>query len=133
MSKSDYEYLLSLPLVLHLPSEHTFLVHAGLLPYDPTLSIISEQQPLAHWPRIPSQVLKGSIPALRNAQERAILEDVKQNTNPWVVLNMRNLRKDHTVSRLVGKSFNSRRSGLLNQKWSKQENQEGQSMGRRVE
>jgi hypothetical protein len=102
MSKSDYEYLLSLPLVLHLPSEHTFLVHAGLLPYDPTLSIASDQQPLSHWPRIPSQVLKGSIPALRKAQELAILEDIKQNTNPWVLLNMRNLRKDNTVSRLVG-------------------------------
>jgi hypothetical protein len=103
MSKSDYEYLLSLPLVLHLPSEHTFLVHAGLLPYDPTLSITSKRQPLSHWPRIPSQILKGSILALRNAQELAILEDIKQNTNPWVVLNMRNLRKDNTVSRKTKK------------------------------
>ena len=101
MSKSHYEYLLSLPLVLHLPSEHTFLVHAGLLPYDPTLSLTSKKQPLSHWPRIPSQILKGSIPALRNAQEVTILEDIKQNTNPWVVLNMRNLRKDNTVSRSV--------------------------------
>lgn len=101
MSKSDYEYLLSLPLVLHLPSEHTFLVHAGLLPYDPTLSITSKRQPLSHLPRIPSRFLGGPVPALRNAQELAILEDIKQNTNPWVVLNMRNVRKDHTVSRSV--------------------------------
>ncbi len=124
MSKSDYEYLLSLPLVLHLPSEHAFLVHAGLLPYDPTLPITSNQQPLSHWPRIPSRVLQNSIPALRNAQELAILKDIKQNTNPWVVLNMRNLRKDNTVSRLVGNSFNSRRPSPLN-KWAKQEAQEG--------
>ena len=130
MSKSDYEYLLSLPLVLHLPSEHTFLVHAGLLPYDPTLSITSERQPLSHWPRIPTQVLKGSTPALRNVQELAILNDIKQNTNPWVVLNMRNLRKDNTVSRFVVVRF---RTSLLNRKWAKQEDQEGQSMGRRVE
>jgi hypothetical protein len=102
MSKQDYEYLLSLPLVLHLPSEHTFLVHAGLLPYDPTLSITSKKQPLAHLPKIPSRVLGGSIiPTLRNAQELAILEDIKQNTNPWVVLNIRNLRKDNKPSRLV--------------------------------
>ena len=101
MSKSDYEYLLSLPLVLHLPSEHTFLVHAGILPYDPTLSITSKRQPLAHPPKIPLRVLGGSIPALRNAQELAILEDIKQNTNPWVLLNIRNLRKDNTVSRSV--------------------------------
>jgi len=103
MSKSDYEYLLSLPLVLHLPSEHTFLVHAGLLPYDPTLSITSKRQPLSHLPRIPSRFLGGPVPALRNAQELAILEDIKQNTNPWVVLNMRNVRKDHTVSRKTKK------------------------------
>ena len=101
MSKSDYEYLLSLPLVLHLPSEHTFLVHAGILPYDPTLSITSKRQPLSHLPKIPSRVLGGSISALRNAQELAILEEIKQNTNPWVLLNMRNLRKDNTVSRSV--------------------------------
>jgi hypothetical protein len=101
MSKSDYEYLLSLPLVLHLPSEHTFLVHAGLLPYDPTLPITSKRQPLSHLPKIPSRLLKGSIPALRNAQELAILGDIEQNTDPWVVLNMRNLRKNNKVSRLV--------------------------------
>jgi hypothetical protein len=104
MSKQDYEYLLSLPLVLHLPSEHTFLVHAGLLPYDPTLSITSKKQPLAHLPKIPSRVLGGSIiPTLRNAQELAILEDIKQNTNPWVVLNIRNLRKDNKPSRKTNK------------------------------
>jgi hypothetical protein len=101
MSVSDYEYLLSLPLILHLPSEHTFLVHAGLLPYDPTLSITSKRQPLSHLPRIRSRLLGGSIPALRNAQELAILEDIKQNTDPWVLLNIRNLRKDNKPSRLV--------------------------------
>ncbi|KAH9013259.1 hypothetical protein EDB84DRAFT_1444330, partial [Lactarius hengduanensis] len=48
MSKSDYNYLRSLPLVLHLPSKHVFLVHGGLLPYDPMHSISSKRQPLAH-------------------------------------------------------------------------------------
>ena len=101
MSKRDYEYLLSLPLVLHIPSEHAFLVHAGLLPYDPTLSITSKRQPLAHMPKIPSGLLGNPLPALRNAQELAILDDIKQNNDPWVVLNIRNLQKDATVSRLV--------------------------------
>ena len=101
MSKSDYEYLLSLPLVLHLPSEHAFLVHAGLLPYDPTRSITSKRQPLTHLPKIPLGLLENPIPALRNAQELAILDDIKQNNDPWVVLNIRNLRKDNTISRLV--------------------------------
>ncbi|KAI0250290.1 Metallo-dependent phosphatase-like protein [Lactifluus subvellereus] len=103
MSKSDYRYLLSLPLVLHVPSEHAFLVHAGLLPYDPTHSITSKRQPLAHLPKLRSATLESSIPALRNAQELAILDDIKQNNNPWVVLNIRNLRKDNTVSRKTGK------------------------------
>jgi len=103
MSQSDYEYLLSLPLVLHVPSEHAFFAHAGLLPYDPTLSVTSKRQPLSHLPKIPSGFLGDRIPALRKAQELAILDDIKQNNDPWVVLNMRNLRKDNTVSRKTNK------------------------------
>ncbi|KAI0303840.1 Metallo-dependent phosphatase-like protein [Multifurca ochricompacta] len=103
IGKSDYDYLLSLPLVLHLPSEHVFLVHAGLLPYDPTLPIASKRQPLAHLPKLPLDVREDSISALRNAQELSILDDIKQNNNPWVLLNIRNLRKDNTVSRKTGK------------------------------
>ena len=101
MSQRDYEYLLSLPLVLHVPSEHAFFVHAGLLPYDPTRSITSKRQPLAHLPKIPNEYLGKPLPALRNVQELAILDDIKQNNNPWVVLNIRNLLRDNTVSRLV--------------------------------
>jgi len=103
MSKRDYEYLLSLPLVLLIPSEHAFLVHAGLLPYDPKLSVTSKRQPLAHLPKIPSGLIGDHLLALRNAQELAILDDIKQNNNPWVVLNIRNLRKDGTVSRTTKK------------------------------
>lgn len=99
MSKSDYDYLRSLPVVLHLPSEHAFIAHAGLLPYDPIHSINSKQQPLAHLPKLPPAFGSGDVPALRNAQELSILNDIKQNNDPWVVLNMRNLRKDNTVSR----------------------------------
>lgn len=99
MSKSDYNYLRSLPVVLHLPSEHAFVAHGGLLPYDPTHSISSKQQPLAHLPKLPSEFGGGSIPTLRNAQELSILSDIKQNNDPWVVLNIRNLRNDNTVSR----------------------------------
>ena len=101
MSKEDYEYLLSLLLVLHVPSEHAFLVHAGLLPYDPRLSATSKKQPLAHLPKVPSRILGKPTPILRNAQELAILDDIKQNNDPWVVLNMRNLLKNHSISRLV--------------------------------
>ncbi|KAI9512020.1 Metallo-dependent phosphatase [Russula earlei] len=115
MSKADYEYLLSLPLMLHVPSEHAFLVHAGLLPYDPTISITSKRQPLAHLPRLSSGLLGGRIPMLRNAQELAILDDIKPNKNPWVVLNMRNLRKDNTISRKTnkGKAWTEAWNGMM--------------------
>ncbi|KAI0259903.1 Metallo-dependent phosphatase-like protein [Gloeopeniophorella convolvens] len=103
MSKADYDYLVSLPLVVHLPSEHSFLAHAGLLPYDPTLSMTSKRQPLARLPRLLPSTRQHSVPVLRNAQELAILNDIKQNNDPWVVLNMRNLRKDNTVSRKTDK------------------------------
>lgn len=106
MTVAEYEYLRALPLVLHLPSEHTFIVHAGLLPYDPTRSMTSQRQPLARLPSLPSaqeesSLATGSIPDLRRIQELAVLNDIKQNKDPWVVLNMRNLRKDNTVSRCV--------------------------------
>ena len=107
MSKRDYEYLLSLPLVLHAPSEHAFFVHAGLLPYDPTHSIASKRQPLAHLPKTPKGYLGNPLPTLRNVQELAILDDIKQNNNPWVVLNIRNLLKNNTVSRLVAYPLHS--------------------------
>lgn len=39
------------------------------------------------------------IPALRRLQERAILTDVPQNTEPWVVLNMRSVKDSGKVTR----------------------------------
>ena len=75
------------------------MAHGGLLPYDPTRSISSKRQPLARLPKLPSALSGGSISLLRNAQELSILSDIKQNNDPWVVLNIRNLRNDHTVSR----------------------------------
>ncbi|EIW84372.1 Metallo-dependent phosphatase [Coniophora puteana RWD-64-598 SS2] len=43
-------YLRALPLVMHAPEAHTFVVHAGLLPYDPTHRPTHREQPLSHWP-----------------------------------------------------------------------------------
>jgi hypothetical protein len=45
MSKKDYEYLLSLPLALHIPSMHTVVVHAGLLGRDPRKKANAIDQP----------------------------------------------------------------------------------------
>lgn len=127
MSKSDYKYLRSLPVVLHLPSEHAFIAHGGLLPYDPTRSISSKHQPLARLPKLPSALGSDTISILRNAQELSILSDIKQNNDPWVVLNIRNLRNDHTVSRwaIISLSFDA----LLNPHWRAIEKQKRVDLG----
>lgn len=93
MSASEYSYLKSLPLVIHLPSLHTHIVHAGILPFNPKHSPMASEQPLAHIPTVspPS--------ATRTAQERALLTDIGQNTNPWVLLNMRSILNNDEVSR----------------------------------
>ncbi|THH15689.1 hypothetical protein EW146_g4815 [Bondarzewia mesenterica] len=114
MSSAEYAYLRSLPLILHLPSEHAFLVHAGLLPYDPTRSLTNRRQPLAHLPSLsqtltdpsllgldwPSNArLRPTVPIYRQAQEVNIINDIAQNRDPWVLLNMRGVSEDNTVSR----------------------------------
>ena len=50
MSEEEYDYLLQLPLVLHMPSLHAFVVHAGVLPHDPRHPVTAIRQPLAHIP-----------------------------------------------------------------------------------
>lgn len=105
MAAGHYAYLLSLPLVLHIPTLHTFVVHAGLLPLDPNRSVTSGRQPLAHIPAPPSVSTEAAsnknISVLRRAQEAAILTDIPQNIDPWVVLNMRSIRSDNSVTKYV--------------------------------
>ena len=97
MSHEHFEYLRSLPLVLHAPAGHVFFVHAGLLAADPSRKPTHPKQPLSHWP-IMNQY-KQDIPALREAQEVALLTSVPQNQDPWVVQNMRSVRSNGKVSR----------------------------------
>jgi hypothetical protein len=104
MSREEYEYLVSLPLVLYVPSAHTYLVHAGLLSSDVTLSPRHKRQPLAHPPYLPPSHVTGAALAgrkrlLRRLQEEAILSNIPQNTEPWVLLNMRSVTEDHKVTR----------------------------------
>lgn len=51
MTADHAAFLYSLPLINHVPSLHYFVVHAGLLPYNPRLSIDDRKQPLAHPPK----------------------------------------------------------------------------------
>ncbi|KIY44046.1 hypothetical protein FISHEDRAFT_67746 [Fistulina hepatica ATCC 64428] len=104
MSKEQYKYLLSLPLVLHASAAHTFVVHGGMLPSDPNYKPHDTRQPLARTPVLPAQIRDPSaaIPLLRELQEAAILSDVPQNVDPWVLLNMRGVKSDHSVTRGQG-------------------------------
>ena len=100
LEQHEYEYLLSLPLVLHIPSIHTFTAHAGILASDISRSATNRKQPLAHRP----SPLRFFSPApnettLRLWQESAILNDVPQNNDPWVTLNMKSISKTKGITR----------------------------------
>lgn len=121
MSEEAYEYLLSLPLVVHFPSIHTFVVHAGILPHDPRRSAQWDRQPLAHIPeqldvnppeptirphaQIPigdSQLENGpkhDLKKMRKAQELSVLAEVPQNADPWVLMNVRGIKDNGDVTR----------------------------------
>lgn len=100
MTAEQATYLRSLPLVLHIPRLHAFVVHAGLLPLDPRRSPTSLHQPLAHIPR--TRIASGgklNVTWLRTKQEEAVLSDVPQNTDLWTLENMRSILDDNTVTR----------------------------------
>jgi hypothetical protein len=100
MTTEQYNYLLSLPLILHVPSAHAYVAHGGLLSSDPKRKPSHRRQPLAHIPAISDTVSKEDRTALlRQLQEIALLHDVPQNRDPWVVLNMRGVLNDQTVTR----------------------------------
>ncbi|KAF9648821.1 Metallo-dependent phosphatase [Thelephora ganbajun] len=100
LEQHQYEYLLSLPLVLHIPSIHTFTAHAGILASDITRPPTDRYQPLAHYPSPPRSLNPAlNETTLRLWQELAILNDIPQNNDPWVVLNMRSISKDKTITR----------------------------------
>jgi hypothetical protein len=91
ISEAEYDYLLSLPLRLYIPSSHTFVVHGGLLSSDPLYSPNDPRQPLAHVPSLPRAGWNDTTTLLRALQERALLEDIPQNKDPWTVLNLRSI------------------------------------------
>jgi hypothetical protein len=52
MSPADFAWLRDIPTALHLPDLHAFVVHAGLVPYDPTKPRRAVGQPLAFVPAL---------------------------------------------------------------------------------
>lgn len=51
MTKNHAAFFKSLPIVLHIPQYHFFVVHAGLLPSDPRYPPTHSRQPLSHRPK----------------------------------------------------------------------------------
>lgn len=99
MSVLEYDYLRRLPLAIHLPQLHTFVVHAGILPTDPRKPIHGKHQPLSHLPEGASRWLRKGDDELRNEQELSILYDIPQNELPWTLLNVRSITKKGKISR----------------------------------
>jgi len=99
MSAKEYDYLRSLPLTIHIPSLHTFLVHAGILPINPLKSVHHKSQPLSHLPVGRPRWQRQNDDKLRTEQELSILLDIPQNEKPWTLLNMRSITKRGRISR----------------------------------
>jgi len=102
ISYNEYKYLLGLPLILHLAPVDTHVVHAGLLPLDPTQDVESQRQPLARVPRCPDESETSSPPnitMLRTVQELEVATNITQNTVPWNVMNIRSILRDGTITR----------------------------------
>ncbi|WVR04508.1 hypothetical protein IAU60_001512 [Kwoniella sp. DSM 27419] len=105
LPKGLYLYLLDLPLVLHLPSLHTLVVHAGVLPSDPLQPPSSKVQPLVQFSNLTTDL---PIDTVRNSEEVSILFDIPQNTVPWNLLNMRGV---YTKGKKKGKVTKSGKKG----------------------
>ncbi|WWD20006.1 hypothetical protein CI109_104479 [Kwoniella shandongensis] len=115
LPKRTYLYLLELPLVLHLPSLHTIVVHAGLLPADPTKSLSDPSQPLVQYANVTSDM---SATAIRNSEEMSILFDIPQNQDPWNLINMRSV---YTKGKKKGQITKSAKKGTpWSDLWKKQ-------------
>jgi hypothetical protein len=102
MSATEFQYLLDLPLRLYVPSAHVFIVHAGLLSSDPQYPYYDKKQPLARVPKLMATDADTSkknrtnneLESLRKLQDLSLLTLVPQNLIPWVVLNIRSVKKD---------------------------------------
>lgn len=92
LSGSSYRYLTELPLVLHLPSLHSFVVHAGLLPHNPLKALEDASQPLLIADTTANDTSTDILSSSRASEELSIIRDVPQNTVPWNLINMRSIR-----------------------------------------
>ncbi|KAG0143102.1 hypothetical protein CROQUDRAFT_135158 [Cronartium quercuum f. sp. fusiforme G11] len=83
LPEKDFKWLLSLSLTYHLPSLHTYFVHAGLLPWDE-----DQKTSILGSPRMTEKT---------GSSDNSILA-VKENLNPQTLLEMRTVKSGRRVS-----------------------------------
>jgi hypothetical protein len=100
MGKKEYDYLLSLPLALHIPSMHSVVVHAGLLGRDPTKEADASDQPYS---QLFGPDTEEQASMSRKEGELAVFTTIKQNRVPYTLLNIRSVLKDGEVTKKSNK------------------------------
>lgn len=101
MSMENYQYLLDLPLTLHMPSIHSIVVHAGLLARDPTKKATAQDRPSAE-ATAPDKIDQDYTTA-RTRSEVALLQTIPQNRDPYTLLNIRSILKDGEITKKANK------------------------------
>ena len=101
MSKENYQYLLDLPLTLHIPSIHSIVVHAGLLARDPTTKATTADRPLVDTPS--SDGTGEEYSTARTQAEIALLRSIPQNRDPYTLLNIRSILKNGEITKKANK------------------------------
>lgn len=114
MTQAEYDYLENLPLTLHLKDFNSYLVHAGMLPGEFTTynseAKSDSKPPLPLPPLLSSLSTKTFEPSktdslLFSTFERSVLL-VKQNIEPFTLLNVRALLEGVVTKKKLGVAWN---------------------------
>jgi hypothetical protein len=103
MNKKEYDYLVSLPLALHIPSIHSVVVHAGLLGRDPTKLADAADQPYSNLFDEVTETDPKAAPMSRHQAELDVFTKIKQNRRPYTLMNIRSVLKDGRVTKKSNK------------------------------
>ncbi|KAJ9094767.1 hypothetical protein QFC21_005927 [Naganishia friedmannii] len=102
LSRENYQYLVDLPLTLHLPSVHSIVVHAGLLARDPSKKATAKDRPYASTATSDAPDAEFGA-STRTQDEVALLRTIPQNRDPYTLLNIRSVLKDGETTRKANK------------------------------
>lgn len=102
LSRENYQYLVDLPLTLHLPSVHSLVVHAGLLARDPSKKATAKDRPYTLTTTSGAADAEFSA-STRTQDEVALLRTIPQNRDPYTLLNIRSVLKDGETTKKANK------------------------------